>query len=730
MRLSVLAAMKRSLMPAILLASVTWASATSYYVDSTNGNNSNPGTSGTAAWKTISKANQAAIHPGDQLLFIRGGVWTGMLNVSGSGSQTSPAYYGAYGDTNLPNPTINAGGTNVAAIFISNSSSYVTVEGFSLTNFDGADVFDLAEGNRNGIQIGQWASPASLLTGVSILNNEIYNIEGFSNSPLVAGASPRGTTLSGSTYNQYSCAAIYARANQMNNMTIKDNYIHDCTGTGLYILPNTFATGTQNLLIDGNEVNNVGSDGIEIANSVSPVIQYNTCIGAANNSGTNARGTGVLGSNGLACCGIWAVNSSNVLFQYNYCQGTHLIKYDGQAWDFDVGLSGTCIYQYNYSRDNEGGFLLTCNSPATQICRFNISVNDGSRQGNASNGQGFFNQNVGAVYNNVFYRTDSKACLLPGSLSGTFSNNIFYTAATSGTYQTSTARFFNNCYYGHTATAPGTSPVLGNPLFVNEADAAAGTALVDETGFQLLPGSPCIATGTSIAGNGGFDYWGNILPANLSIGAAANVLVDDRFNDGGITNGSDPLDVAWTAVHTAVLTSSTFNTTGNTTPCLHVDGTGSWMVVKGSPFTTNTLRTGNSITLSFDFRATSIGNGAAGLRFALGGSTTTNAFTFGTGTVASAGFIIYPGADLASGTSGVALTTTGTAIAINDSNPHTFDLTLTRTGTSSMTYSAVIDGTHTFTATDPAAANFAFDRIIFGEGSVLTDFNVDNVQIW
>ena len=109
---------------------------------------------------------------------------------------------------------------------------------------------------------------------------------------------------------------------------------------------------------------------------------------------------------------MWAFGSSDVLFQHNYCEGTRQIKYDGEAWDFDTGLSGTCIYQFNFSRDNEGGFLLSNEEHRPnykRICRFNISVDDGGKQGV---GEGFFN-NIADYYNNTFWRTDGKPYFLP-----------------------------------------------------------------------------------------------------------------------------------------------------------------------------------------------------------------------------------------------------------------------------------------------------------------------------
>jgi len=495
------------------------AQATIYYVDSTNGSDSNNGTSTSTPWQSLTKANAVSLLPGDQLLFIYGGVWSGALTIQHGGTATSPVIVGAYGNASNPKPTINAGGAHTTALLVKGSINYVTVENLAVTNFDGANITDGVEGNRTGMLIGQYGDTE---TGINILNNEIYYVEGYSNSPSVG--SPRGTSLDPNTYNQYGCAALWVRGNQMNNLTISGNYIHDCTGEGLWVQPQIANTGANGLLVEDNSIQNVGLDGIVVENAASPVVEYNSCVGAGNNSnGGTWPVAGYIGFHGLAAAGMWAIGCSNSLFQYNYCQGTHQILYDGQPWDFDLALTGTCIYQYNYSVGNEGGFLLSTGTTSglTKICRFNISVNDGSKQGN---GEGFFNQDCESYNNNIFYRTDGKGFLMPSSVKGTFDNNIFYTTATTNiTYQTSTAHFNNNCFYGHTPVAPGTSPVLANPLFVDATTAAAGRAWEDEGGFALQSGSPCIGAGVAIANNGGQDYWGNALaPSSMNIGASAN----------------------------------------------------------------------------------------------------------------------------------------------------------------------------------------------------------------
>ncbi len=77
------------------------AAISTYYVDATNGDDSNNGLSDTAAWKTISKVINTGLNPGDKILFKRGEVWREQL-IPQSGDETGYITYGAYGTGNKP----------------------------------------------------------------------------------------------------------------------------------------------------------------------------------------------------------------------------------------------------------------------------------------------------------------------------------------------------------------------------------------------------------------------------------------------------------------------------------------------------------------------------------------------------------------------------------------------------------------------------------------------------
>jgi len=86
----------------VWLIPAVWA-ATTYYVSTSSGNDSNDGKSETAAWKTLARASQPAYAPGDKILLKCGDTWgNDTLRPKGSGTADNLIVIASYGTGNKP----------------------------------------------------------------------------------------------------------------------------------------------------------------------------------------------------------------------------------------------------------------------------------------------------------------------------------------------------------------------------------------------------------------------------------------------------------------------------------------------------------------------------------------------------------------------------------------------------------------------------------------------------
>jgi hypothetical protein len=86
----------------VFLVGCGGASAATYYVSSSRGQDFNDGRSPRTPWKSIARVNRQRLAPGDRVFFRRGDVWRETLVPSSSGSETAVIIYGAYGQGSLP----------------------------------------------------------------------------------------------------------------------------------------------------------------------------------------------------------------------------------------------------------------------------------------------------------------------------------------------------------------------------------------------------------------------------------------------------------------------------------------------------------------------------------------------------------------------------------------------------------------------------------------------------
>ncbi|MEU7391148.1 right-handed parallel beta-helix repeat-containing protein [Streptomyces tanashiensis] len=433
----------------------------------------------TAPFNSVGQANGKAYGPGDTLAFASGTTCTGALAPRGSGTAAAPIALTAYGTGALP--------------VIDGAGAPDTV---SLTNQDHWRISNLKLTNpastvarRTGLRIS--ATDGTAHRGYDIGNLVIDRVAGQTNknSPttedfvqsagIVTGASGTNSTL--------------------NDVHVHDNQISNTGGGGLKIRVGAMAVKGTGVLIEDNTVKDVGGDGIIASYADAPLIQYNNASGVGN---------GVYPFSGGNFAGIWVLGDHNPTIQRNAVYGiTRMSVADSQAFDCDWGNTGTCTIQYNFSRDNIGGFFLDCDGCGTiggaqQVIRYNISEND-CRMSSVSAGRSALH-----MYNNVLYCTDKKFSItLPDE--SVVENNIWVGTTDSRLPTAAGISWLWNVFQG--VPRPTANGIAGDPQFVNPG--TGGDTIHSVDGYKLRATSPGLNNGSVISGNGGRDYWGNPVSA-------------------------------------------------------------------------------------------------------------------------------------------------------------------------------------------------------------------------
>lgn len=517
---------------------------TRYYVDASNGNDNNDGINESCAWRSITKVNSVIFQPGDQILFKAGCSWEGeILMPRGNGTAEAPITISKYGDESKENPHFDAKGKTVTVELgqaVNNSmawtlSASVFLDGQDYWTISDLDVSNTAGSGQadRGVRQGIWVRGKrnGITRGIKVTDNTIHNVDGENRRALPDGS------------NMYWTAAINftqplpgSESNRFDEILIENNRIENtlCGGIKICYEAEYSAQLFKDVVVRGNYIKNVGSDGIIVSHSVNPLIEKNVVL----NSGAlgNTQETVVI-------AGLWLTNCNGALIQYNEVAGTKYFTGDGQAFDTDWGNSGNIVYQYNYTHENEGGFFLNSsgvpgvNGPAKSILRYNISINDGCTHDHVDIITGDVKERPVEVYNNIFYNNDWWTQMNPGSCADySFMNNIFYSV--NGMRAANDSRFEANCYAPANAFSGGayipndSRAIVADPLFVSPQVDATKTVLTDIlAGFKLQSGSPLIDAGMPVPQNEGIysDFYGNALNC-----------IEDRLPDIGIYefNGS------------------------------------------------------------------------------------------------------------------------------------------------------------------------------------------------
>jgi hypothetical protein len=435
-----------------------------------------------AAWKSLEKASNADLNPGDSLLFIRGGSWTGTLYITRSGTRQSAIYVGDYGSDDAPKPLIIAGGEDAVRL---TDVKHVTVENLELTNFGAKSI-------RRGIFAEFTTNTNDSLGWVTIKGLDIHDIDGYSE-----WGGPKWSCAAIFVGNSHSHSTEIYTAPYVTDILIEDCVIYDIATIGIAVFTTYWADTNHminNVTIRGNVMRGTGADAIILGASKNSMIEHNAVFDV-----------GINGESLEYIAAMFQVQAKNITFQYNEaarCVPTG----DSQGYDCDWGLAGTHIYQYNYSHENAGGFFMLMQTCCDYndligdfkecIVRYNISQNE--RGATSVKKIGY-----ARIYNNTIYDPENIA------LGGTavYTNNIFH--APSVTIADGN-EFVTNCFLPD-ADAPDGN-LSADPQL--EAPGTGEEGRKTCTGYRLTEQSACRNAGTPIQDFLGTDYFGVEVPPN------------------------------------------------------------------------------------------------------------------------------------------------------------------------------------------------------------------------
>lgn len=461
---------------------------TTYYLDGGAGDDEAAGTSEGAAWRTLGPLNRRELAPGDAVLFRAGTSYSGRLAPKGSGSERAPIRIGTFGEG--PMPRIDAGGDFPEALLVENVE-YYEIEDLELTNTG-----DTRARGRAGVRIR--ADDFGVMRHIVLKRLFVHDVNGDlekGDGDRLAGFGIQWVNKGRETPSRFDDLLI-------ENCRLARTDRNGICGASAFHDRRRWFPSTR-VVIRGNRLEDIGGDGIVPLGCDGAIVEHNTIRGARMRAPDY-------------CAGIWPWSCDDTVIQFNEVSGVSGTL-DGQAFDSDYNCRNTII-QYNYSHDNDGGFVLICNNGGARapgsvgntgtIIRYNISRNDGERLvqlgGRCEDTR---------IYNNVFFVGEGRALLgiLQGNWGGSnepgdivFENNIFWVGGklTDRIEDGAPPTFRNNLIFGDYQTAADEEDTLRtDPKFVGPGRGA--------DGYQLGPDSPALGAGRLISENGGRDYWGN-----------------------------------------------------------------------------------------------------------------------------------------------------------------------------------------------------------------------------
>lgn len=373
-----------------------------YFVSSITGNDANDGLSEDKAFASLLAINKIKLQPGDRVLLARGSVFAGQyLHITDSGTEDAPITIGAYGSGNAPVIAADGQGiwyqdygvpldspTHVYRGYVSSAvllydAEHIVIEDLEITNqaqnvigerYSAGDKM-----NRTGVAVV--AKDKGLRQGITLRNLLIHDVNGnvydkhMNNGGIYMTAlCPEREEVTGvARYKDVLVEGCFVYRVSRWGIAVGYTYAHEQFQGAELDERAFFEYGHENIVIRDNYVKEAGGDGITAMYALRPLVEHNMADSVA--CEINDRIYREPGNRaGKVAAGIWPWKCKDALFRYNEVADTRLNQ-DGMAYDVDSG-DGT-VYEYNYSRQNEGGCVMFCLQEAIHnMFRHNVSFDD------------------------------------------------------------------------------------------------------------------------------------------------------------------------------------------------------------------------------------------------------------------------------------------------------------------------------------------------------------------
>lgn len=430
------------------------------YVDSVNGDDSAAGDSAQTARRSLPKADEV-FGPGDTILLRCGSEFHGaaaQLSFSGSGSATAPIRVGTYGEGTRPVLAGEGAVTNVVDLY---NQENLIIEGLEITNQDPQynAAFRLNTSNNRTKPLRAVyikAKDFGVVHNITLRDLHIHHVNGNLAVKWNGG-------IFFDAWGSVEDGALHGVPTKYDNILLAENLIEKVDRSGIKLVASTWANQSSinnpytplnwypstNVVVRDNTIRYCGGDGITVRDTDGALVEGNLVHDSRyQDTGYNA--------------GVWPFQATNTVVQRNEVAFTHGIQ-DGQGLDTDH-ISSYSVMQYNYSHDNEGGFMLIMNGfPHTAATiRYNISQNDADKTFEFARGTAAGTM----IYNNTIHSDSvlvgprSGVLDLANSKAGTgnrevfIANNIFSYPAGQTFYvgeadtMKTKAKLYNNAYIG------------------------------------------------------------------------------------------------------------------------------------------------------------------------------------------------------------------------------------------------------------------------------------------